>query len=433
MDAEPECVKLLTPLAEAARTVYEHDFVLVLDEDRSITGIVTVTDLARQFKQLAEPFVLIGEIELRLRNLLRGKFEPAEFVDAAGGDEDARGPDKLTFGGIERMLQREDTWAALDLGVDHTVFLERIASIWRIRNDVMHFAPEPLPGLALVRRGGTRVGLGASGRARRWCREVVVDRLVRRADPGAELAREPGGHLTNLSTVPAPDGHVHAVPLFPSASDRLGRQGFVRVINDGDADAEVGIVAFDETRRTYEPLKLTVGAGRAAHFNSDDLELGNPGKGLAGSTGAGTGDWRLGVSFTCRLTPSRDGDMWSIRTSSPGRSARTTSGCMLAGTMVTGARPRVVVPGFGETATDAFRAEVPDGIPCSTDDIVPCYQDFTRRGSQGNPTCATRRISARCRTPAPHQFSFRSPPVADAVGANCSAVDTFCGRIRCSS
>ena len=107
------------------------------------------------------------------------------------------------------------------------------------------------------------------------------------------LLESPGGHLTNLSTVPAPDGHVHAVPLFPSASDGLGRQGFVRVINDGNADVEVGITAFDETRRTYEPLTLTVGAGRAAHFNSDDLELGNPGKGLAGSTGAGTGDWRL--------------------------------------------------------------------------------------------------------------------------------------------
>ena len=34
-------------------------------------------------------------------------------------------------------------------------------------------------------------------------------------------------------------------------------------------------------------------AERAAHFNSDDLEMGNPAKGLAGSLGAGTGDWRL--------------------------------------------------------------------------------------------------------------------------------------------
>ena len=129
--------------------------------------------------------------------------------------------------------------------------------------------------------------------AAKWSLTVSSDAAIR----VLSLLESPGGHLTNLSTVPAPDGapdgHTHAVPLFPSASDGLGRQGFVRVINDGNAVAEVGIAAFDETQRTYEPLTLTVGAGRAAHFNSDDLELGNPGKGLAGRTGAGIGDWRL--------------------------------------------------------------------------------------------------------------------------------------------
>ena len=33
-----------------------------------------------------------------------------------------------------------------------------------------------------------------------------------------------------------------------------------------------------------------------AHFNSNDLEQGNVGKGLTGSTGAGEGDWRLELS-----------------------------------------------------------------------------------------------------------------------------------------
>ena len=32
------------------------------------------------------------------------------------------------------------------------------------------------------------------------------------------------------------------------------------------------------------------------HFNSDDVELGNRAKGLTGSTGSGTGTWRLGLS-----------------------------------------------------------------------------------------------------------------------------------------
>ena len=107
------------------------------------------------------------------------------------------------------------------------------------------------------------------------------------------LLESPGGHLTNLSTVPAAEGALRLVPLFPSASDALGRQGFVRVINAGATAAEVAIGAFDESDRDYDPLTLTVAAREAVHFNSDDLELGNAGKGLTGSTGSGVGDWRL--------------------------------------------------------------------------------------------------------------------------------------------
>ena len=49
------------------------------------------------------------------------------------------------------------------------------------------------------------------------------------------------------------------------------------------------------TARTgaYEALTLTLEAGETQQFNSTDLELGNPAKGLTGSTGAGDGDWRL--------------------------------------------------------------------------------------------------------------------------------------------
>ena len=113
------------------------------------------------------------------------------------------------------------------------------------------------------------------------------------------LMASPGGHLTNLSTsAPAAlkrDG-VHTVPLFPSASDPLGRQGFVRVVNLSDVAGDVRIVAHDDTGLAYDALTLALDAGRTAHFNSDDLELGSPAKGLTGSTGAGRGDWRLELS-----------------------------------------------------------------------------------------------------------------------------------------
>ena len=108
------------------------------------------------------------------------------------------------------------------------------------------------------------------------------------------LISSPTGHLTNLSTVPAhASGGIHRVPLFPPASEPLGRQGFARVVNRSDRAGAVRVEAFDETEWLYEALTLTLEARETRHFNSDDLELGNPVKGLTGSTGAGRGDWRL--------------------------------------------------------------------------------------------------------------------------------------------
>ena len=115
----------------------------------------------------------------------------------------------------------------------------------------------------------------------------------------SSLLESPGGHLSNLSTVPENrteregGGAVHTVPLFPSAANPLGREGFVRVVNRGASEAIVTIKAHDDTDWDYDPVTLAVDAGHVVGFNSSDLELGNVGKGLAGSTGPGTGDWWL--------------------------------------------------------------------------------------------------------------------------------------------
>ena len=102
------------------------------------------------------------------------------------------------------------------------------------------------------------------------------------------------GHLTNLSTVPASETQgIHAVPLFPAASDPSGNRGLVRIVNRGGTAGEVRIEAFDDTRWDHAPLVLSIGPGEAVHFDSNDLEQGNPSKGLVGSTGPGQGDWRL--------------------------------------------------------------------------------------------------------------------------------------------
>ena len=144
----------------------------------------------------------------------------------------------------------------------------------------------------------------------KWRLEIVSDRPVL----AMSLIESSTGHLTNLSTLPHTPGRApgsYAVPLFPSASDPMGRQGFVRVVNRSGDAREVRIEAFDHTDREYGPLALALGADEVASFNSDDLELGNAAKGLTGSTGSGEGDWWL------ELSSEEDGDIevWAyIRT-----------------------------------------------------------------------------------------------------------------------
>ena len=138
--------------------------------------------------------------------------------------------------------------------------------------------------------GGSGVEGSLGDGAGKWRLAVGADRPVH----VMSLLRSPAGHLANLSTAPpdAGDG-AHAVAMFPAASDPLGRQGFVRVVNRSDEAGEATIRARDDTDRGFATSTLALDAGETAHFNSDDLELGNADKGLAGGTGAGDGDWRL--------------------------------------------------------------------------------------------------------------------------------------------
>ena len=84
------------------------------------------------------------------------------------------------------------------------------------------------------------------------------------------------------------------IPLFLSASNPV-RQGFARIVNRSDWAGEVRITAFDDAGSRFGPVTLELGAGRTVHFNSDDLERGNPGKGLVRGLGTGQGDWRLAL------------------------------------------------------------------------------------------------------------------------------------------
>ena len=85
----------------------------------------------------------------------------------------------------------------------------------------------------------------------------------------------------------------YRIPLFVSASDASGAEGYVRIINRSDGAGEVRIEGYDDAGVRHGPVTLSVGAGEAVHLSATDLEQGSAAKGLTGRLGSGEGDWRL--------------------------------------------------------------------------------------------------------------------------------------------
>lgn len=145
-----EEVKILSasePLFSAIAVVAANDYVLVQAQDKTICGILTASDFNDQFRLLAEPFLLLGEIENGVRRLLHGKFTHAELNSAKAPGDDGRqidAPADLTFGEYIRLIENEAGWKKLRIEVDRATFVSKLNRVREIRNDVMHFDPDGL-------------------------------------------------------------------------------------------------------------------------------------------------------------------------------------------------------------------------------------------------------------------------------------------------
>ena len=195
-----------------------------------------------------------NEDQVSLLRLVNYSADPAELT-ITGIDDQGRSPGSAVRLGLAPGTARTLSAADLEAGADLTGALGDGTGKWRLAVT----STRPIHALSLI--------------------------------------ESPTGHLTNLSSGPVlPEDGTHTVPLFPSASDPDGRQGFVRVVNQEGRAGTVTITAIDDAGQRHEGVTLAVGANATAPFNSNDLEQGNPDKGLTGSIPAGTGDWRLALT-----------------------------------------------------------------------------------------------------------------------------------------
>jgi hypothetical protein len=149
----PEIASADESLFTAIDRVAVHGYVLVQAKDKTISGIVTASDFNDQFRRLAEPFLLVGEVENGIRRILHGKFTSKELEEAkAPGDDERKieGVSDLTFGEEIRLIESDKGWKKLGLELDRVEFITRLGRVKDIRNDVMHFDPDGLGPTDLI-------------------------------------------------------------------------------------------------------------------------------------------------------------------------------------------------------------------------------------------------------------------------------------------
>ena len=133
------------PLFTAVKSILDKEVVLVRQKDKTISGIITATDISEQFISMAEPFLIIEQVENHLRRLLDQKFGPEELTFNAGGNEESRPVatlSELTFGEYVRIFEDPKKFNKLGLSIDRSIFVKQLEEVRKIRNDVMHFDPD---------------------------------------------------------------------------------------------------------------------------------------------------------------------------------------------------------------------------------------------------------------------------------------------------
>ena len=129
------------------------DFIFVRDEKNLVAGIVTTADVVHAYGELATPFFLIGELDQSLRHIISRQFVLEEVASLCDSDgvRAVRSFDELTIGDYLRVLENPGSWAKLGWPLDRAVFIKRLDELRELRNDIMHFNPDPVAADAVAK------------------------------------------------------------------------------------------------------------------------------------------------------------------------------------------------------------------------------------------------------------------------------------------
>lgn len=105
---------------------------------------------------------------------------------------------------------------------------------------------------------------------------------------------------TQEQALEATDEYVWTVP----SSFNSEQQGFVRLRNNEDRAGDVTVWGIDASgHRSPGTMTMTLAPRESRQFNSQDMEFGNPTKGLVGNIGTGVGSWTLVIRTDLDVEP----------------------------------------------------------------------------------------------------------------------------------
>ncbi|RXZ47566.1 CBS domain-containing protein [Agromyces fucosus] len=146
IDTPVEKKKLDGDLLASIASINAKGYVLVVNDDGSISGIITSADLGEALADIAGPYLLLSEIEELLRaivqRLVDGRHVTEGDVQRALQDS-AKGyggdPASLTLGDLANVFATDGAWKALDTKYDRSTLNRALGEVTQLRNKIMHF------------------------------------------------------------------------------------------------------------------------------------------------------------------------------------------------------------------------------------------------------------------------------------------------------
>ncbi len=79
------------------------------------------------------------------------KEELGAVRDPSDDEREVGDVSDLTFGEYIRLLEEPSRWEKLNLRLDRVIFVKALDDVRQIRNDVMHFDPDPIPPEEIIK------------------------------------------------------------------------------------------------------------------------------------------------------------------------------------------------------------------------------------------------------------------------------------------